>query len=142
MYEIYKNGHVFMQKKWHEEYGPVVGYFFGLFPVVLVADTELLKRVLLKDFHNFADRSVGLSMEIEPCRLTTKQKQEEHFGLNFMGLFSDQDIVNGAEMGDFDEALLVLKGQRWKEVRSTLTPSFTSKKLKQVSSTILTGLRR
>ena len=59
MYEIYKHGHLVMQKRWHEEFGPVVGYFFGLFPVLLVSDVELLKRILLKDFPNFADRSVS-----------------------------------------------------------------------------------
>lgn len=61
MYEIYKNGHLVMQRRWHEEYGPVFGYFFGLFPVILVADIELLKHILFKDFHNFVDRSVGRS---------------------------------------------------------------------------------
>ncbi|XP_003744550.1 cytochrome P450 3A56 [Galendromus occidentalis] len=100
MYEIYKHGHLVMQKKWHEQYGPVVGFYFGLFPCLLVSDTELLKRILLKDFHNFADRS---------------------------------HIISGENGSIIDDSLLTLKGQRWKEVRSTLTPSFTSKKLKKVT---------
>lgn len=46
---------------------------------------------------------------------------------------SRQSIVSGEEGDGFEKSLLGLRGQRWKNVRSTLTPSFTSKKLKQVS---------
>ncbi|XP_003744583.1 cytochrome P450 3A12 [Galendromus occidentalis] len=56
MWEIYRNGHLVMQRKWHRQFGPVVGYYYGLAPVVIVADTELLKQILLRDFHKFSDR--------------------------------------------------------------------------------------
>lgn len=49
------------------------------------------------------------------------------------GLNSLQGLVSGGPVGGFDNALTVLRGQRWKDVRSTLTPSFTSRKLKQVT---------
>lgn len=45
---------------------------------------------------------------------------------------SSQELLSGGASGNFDEALTALKGQRWKHVRSTLTPSFTVSKLKQV----------
>ncbi|XP_003745699.1 cytochrome P450 3A6-like [Galendromus occidentalis] len=102
IWEIYTKSHKTCQKEWHEKYGPVVGYFFGYQPTLLISDGEILKNVLFKDFHNFADR--------------------------------------GALMGRVDRnfgALTELRGQRWKEVRSTLTPSFTSSKLKQLCPEVI-----
>jgi hypothetical protein len=32
------------------------GYYFGLQPILVVTDPELLKLILVKDFHNFIDR--------------------------------------------------------------------------------------
>ncbi|XP_028967635.1 cytochrome P450 3A31 [Galendromus occidentalis] len=100
LWDIYKHGHLKMLSRWHKQYGPVVGYYFGMKPVVVCADPEHLKTILLKEFHNFADRS---------------------------------DLVSGGPVGGLDSALTVLRGQRWKDVRSTLTPSFTSRKLKQLN---------
>lgn len=59
LWEIYRNGLVEMQERWHKQYGPVFGYFYGLSPVLLVADNDLMKQVMFKDFHNFVDRSVS-----------------------------------------------------------------------------------
>ena len=53
------NGQLVMQKKWHQQYGPVLGYFYGLEPVLLVADNDLMKQVMFKDFHKFTDRPVS-----------------------------------------------------------------------------------
>ena len=62
---------------------------------------------------------------------------DEGSGLHH-GILNDlsfgQSIVSGEEGDGFEKSLLGLRGQRWKNVRSTLTPSFTSKKLKQVST--------
>ncbi|OQR74337.1 cytochrome P450 3A31-like [Tropilaelaps mercedesae] len=83
-------------REWHRQYGPVLGYYFGYDPVLLVADIKHLKNILLKDFTDFTDR---------PDTIRNRR---------------------GA-------ALTILTGQRWKTVRSTLTPSFTTSKLKQLS---------
>ena len=48
-----------------------------------------------------------------------------------------KEFVTGNLAMNMEHALLNLKGQRWKEVRATLTPSFTTKKLKQVCGQIL-----
>lgn len=88
------------QKEWHKLYGPIVGYYFGYQPCLLISDREVLKNILLKDFLNFADRS----------NLFIRNRKTNTFA-----------------------GLTELKGQRWKTVRSTLTPSFTSSKLKQLS---------
>ncbi|XP_022704431.1 cytochrome P450 3A31-like [Varroa jacobsoni] len=56
LYEIYSRGHLNSQRKWHLRYGPVLGYFFGHEPILLVADLNLLRKILIKDFADFPDR--------------------------------------------------------------------------------------
>ncbi|XP_028968770.1 cytochrome P450 3A5 [Galendromus occidentalis] len=114
LWEIYKRGHMVMQREWHAEFGPIVGYFFGPLPILLISDQELLKTILLRDFHDFADRPVSLE------RLS--------------------DLMGPPKGTGFDESLILLRGQRWKDVRSTLTPSFTSKKLKQIAPEMCTSV--
>src|SRR5690242_11908984 len=42
--------------EWTRKYGPIVGFYLGGTPHVLVTDTELLKLVQVKDFHLFSQR--------------------------------------------------------------------------------------
>ncbi|OQR76313.1 thromboxane-A synthase-like, partial [Tropilaelaps mercedesae] len=56
---------------------------------------------------------------------------------DFMNFTDRSELLSGGGNGSFDLALTNLKGQRWKEVRSTLTPSFTTSKLKQLSPEIV-----
>ncbi|XP_046392972.1 cytochrome P450 6a2-like [Ischnura elegans] len=76
---------------------PLVGYYHGTLPAVIVKDPEILRHVFVKDFPSFVDRGFGLDEEIDP--------------LNAKGLFN-------------------LKGQRWKEMRARLSPTFTSGRMK------------
>lgn len=41
-----------------KEYGDVFGYFTGRAPSLLIADTEMLQEILVKQFNNFTDRAV------------------------------------------------------------------------------------
>ncbi|OQR66534.1 cytochrome P450 3A4-like [Tropilaelaps mercedesae] len=100
LYELNRLGYHKAVEKWHEQYGPIIGYFIGRAPVLSISDVNLLKLIEIKDFIDFADR---------PDWLTGR------------GTFHD-------------DALTTLKGQRWKTVRSTLTPSFTSSKLKALTA--------
>jgi hypothetical protein len=45
--------------EWREKHGTIFGYYFGFKPILVVTDLELLKRVMVKDFHNFIDRGVN-----------------------------------------------------------------------------------
>ncbi|XP_022252068.1 cytochrome P450 3A8-like [Limulus polyphemus] len=103
--ELYKKGPLRCHDDWIKEYGKVVGFYEGMKPVLLIAEPELLKSVLMKDFHNFTDR---------PEVIPLKGKKEDIFS---------KELIN-------------LKGQRWKEVRSILTPTFSTAKLKQMTSII------
>uniref|UniRef100_A0A669EMD9 Uncharacterized protein n=1 Tax=Oreochromis niloticus TaxID=8128 RepID=A0A669EMD9_ORENI len=39
-------------------YGKVCGYYLGQTPVIVVADPDMLRQVLVKDFSNFPNRNV------------------------------------------------------------------------------------
>lgn len=44
----------------------VVGLFVGTKPLLLIKDAELIKDVLIKDFHNFASRGMTVFEKVEP----------------------------------------------------------------------------
>jgi cytochrome P450 len=70
-------------------------------PVLAVADPDLLRDILVKDFHIFPHR---------------------------------RDITLGDKITD--NMVSILKGEDWKRVRTTITPAFTSKRMRQMSSII------
>lgn len=47
-----------------QKYGKTLGYFEGSSPVVLTTDVQLIKRVLIKDFHFFVNRKVWTNILI------------------------------------------------------------------------------
>ncbi|KAG8228707.1 hypothetical protein J437_LFUL009388 [Ladona fulva] len=76
---------------------PFVGFFQGSQPVLLVKDPELIKRILIKDFHAFMDRGFKIEEDVDP--------------------FNAKGLSN-------------LNGQRWKNMRARLSPTFTSGRMK------------
>ncbi|XP_017274472.1 thromboxane-A synthase [Kryptolebias marmoratus] len=84
-------------------HGRVSGYYFGRKPVVLVADPDMLRQVLVKDFSSFPNRLFGY---------TTKP---------------------------LEDCLLILRNERWKRVRSVVTPTFSAAKLKDMVPLINTA---
>lgn len=44
---------------WMKKYGKVYGSYFFTQPEIVISDEELLKKVLVKDFHNFTNRRVS-----------------------------------------------------------------------------------
>jgi cytochrome P450 family 6 len=66
---------------------------------LFIRDLELVKNILVKDFHNFIDRTVLYEAKLDPL---------------------------------FGNTLPILKGQRWRHLRTKLTPVFTSRKMKMM----------
>ncbi|RWS21994.1 cytochrome P450 3A8-like protein [Leptotrombidium deliense] len=54
--EMLKNGNVISVGKWLKEFGPIVGYYVGRLPMIIVADLDLLKKVQIKEFKHFSGR--------------------------------------------------------------------------------------
>ncbi|RWS22262.1 cytochrome P450 3A24-like protein, partial [Leptotrombidium deliense] len=64
--EMHKNGNVATHGKWLKEYGPIVGYYSGRYPMVIVSDPELLKQIQIKEFKHFNGRFLPLKNGIHP----------------------------------------------------------------------------
>ncbi|XP_076345727.1 cytochrome P450 3A8-like [Tachypleus tridentatus] len=107
MWEIYWKGPLSCLQSWIDQHGKVFIYFFGMRPVLVVMDLDLLKEIQIKDFMDFADRP-GL-FELDPPK------------------------TPGEPINDF---LVFLRGTHWKRVRSVITPSFTTLKLKTMAQTM------
>lgn len=82
---------------------PFIGVYGALRPILVVRDTELIHRILIKDFQHFVDRGVHCDEDYDPL----------------------------------SAHLFAMTGQKWKKLRSKLTPAFTSGKLKAMFTTMV-----
>ncbi|KAG4075516.1 hypothetical protein HA402_003341 [Bradysia odoriphaga] len=65
--------------KWTKKYGPIVGFYFGGRPQLMITDLELIRRVLVKDFHKFSDRSQCIPGGVHPVPILQKMIVWSHF---------------------------------------------------------------
>ncbi|XP_072146012.1 cytochrome P450 3A5-like isoform X2 [Dermacentor andersoni] len=100
--EIIQKGTLVKYKEWLEKYGDIVGFYNGAHPFLIVKDPELIKKIQIKDFHNFTSR--GMSSGFARSHPINKQS-----------------LVNA-------------DGERWKKMRSLLTPAFTTRNMKKMMS--------
>uniref|UniRef100_A0AAU7N4W7 unspecific monooxygenase n=1 Tax=Maruca vitrata TaxID=497515 RepID=A0AAU7N4W7_MARVT len=97
-----ESGQMYLKRIYLEyEDEKLVGLYRGFQPVLLVRDLELLKQVLVKDFHVFQDRGMSRSRS------------------------------------KLSKNLFATGGETWKILRKTLTPVFTSRKLKDMIPLVL-----
>ncbi|GFU45905.1 cytochrome P450 3A8 [Nephila pilipes] len=104
--ELYGKGPIKCHEEWVKKHGRVLGYYYGMKPVLLVTDPYLLKDIFIKDFNKFIDRET----------------------------FSPIHRYN--PNNKYAQSVLNLPGQAWKDVRSILTPTFTVAKMKQMAGSI------
>ncbi|KAK3101224.1 hypothetical protein FSP39_001916 [Pinctada imbricata] len=67
----------------------------------------------------------------QPNLLVADQELLKELFVKKFHFFPDRQVINGVN-GDMEEAILNLKGEHWKNVRSLMTPTFTSGKLKKM----------
>ncbi|XP_055589835.1 cytochrome P450 9e2-like [Uranotaenia lowii] len=81
----------------------VFGLFFTMSRTFVIRDPELIKQIAVKDFEYFTDRRT---------------------------LFGDENNDNPNLL--FAKALGNLKGQKWRNMRATLSPAFTGSRMRQM----------
>ncbi|XP_052862554.1 probable cytochrome P450 9f2 isoform X2 [Anopheles cruzii] len=87
----------------------VFGMFEMLTPLFVVRDPELIKRITVKDFDHF---------------------------VNHRPMFHT-DANNPASTVMFHKTLFVMTDQRWRDMRTTLSPTFTGSKMRQMFELIV-----
>ncbi|KAL1438652.1 hypothetical protein MTO96_047846 [Rhipicephalus appendiculatus] len=81
--EMYRKSPAKAYREWLDKYGDVVGYFNGHRPVILTADLDLLKKIQIKDFHDFPDRSMSPGVIAAVEKLVTKIDRKARTGEEF-----------------------------------------------------------
>ncbi|GBM45506.1 Thromboxane-A synthase [Araneus ventricosus] len=92
--------------EWFQKYGKIVGFYLGTRPCVLIKDVDLLKRIQITDFHTFMNTPMSLE------RKSGKNADKKNRSV--------------------PKNLQVLRDKKWKEIRSIITPFFTTSKIKEM----------
>ncbi|XP_062566717.1 cytochrome P450 3A29-like isoform X2 [Saccostrea cucullata] len=104
LYQVIKMGVDDYERKWfNEKKTKIIVSWYGKTPLITVADPEIAKHVLVKDFPYFQDR---------PRRIYTMTQTPVNKGVFFH------------------------YGSHWKRIRSILTPTFSTGKLKMTTHDI------
>ncbi|XP_043969078.1 cytochrome P450 3A56-like [Gambusia affinis] len=93
----YRRGFFNFDQECYRKYGKIWGIYDGRQPVLCVADPEIIKAILVKEFYSFFTNRRNLHLN----------------GALYDALFNAED-------------------DQWKRIRSVLSPSFTSGKLKEM----------
>lgn len=114
-------------------------YYLARRPVVVVADPDMLRQIMVRDFSSFPNRMVRTftsAGKCKPCINTWFQNKlwwvnhDRYLCLYSPLLHSVQTIRFATK--PMSDCLLMLRNERWKRVRSILTPSFSAAKMKEV----------
>ncbi|XP_062563385.1 cytochrome P450 9e2-like [Armigeres subalbatus] len=84
----------------------VIGFYELMKPIFMLRDPEVIKQICVKDFDHFMDRS-----------LPSAEDRNEH----------EQQVE-----GLFANSIVAFRGQKWKDMRSTLSPAFTGSKIRHM----------
>ncbi|XP_019565200.3 cytochrome P450 9e2-like [Aedes albopictus] len=86
----------------------VFGLFDAMTPIFVVRDPELIKKITVKDFDHFIDH-------------------RPTFG----------DSENDNPYSIFGKTLFAMAGQKWRDMRATLSPAFTGSKMRKMFQLVL-----
>lgn len=95
--------------KWTKKHGPIVGFYFGGRPQVLITDLELIRNIMVKDFHIFSNKSQCVPGGIHP-------------------------------VPHLQNMLVWLRDNVWRNLRASVSPSFSSHKLNAMKPLMMTSI--
>ncbi|XP_053683470.1 probable cytochrome P450 9f2 [Sabethes cyaneus] len=84
----------------------VIGFYDFMKPIFMLRDPEVIKKISVKDFDHFMDHSPIMT-----------------------GSMDDAE-VNGNSL--FANSLFALRGQKWRDMRASLSPAFTGSKMRHM----------
>ncbi|XP_062563384.1 probable cytochrome P450 9f2 [Armigeres subalbatus] len=84
----------------------IVGFYDLMKPIYMMRDPEVIKQITVKDFDYFMDHT--------PTMTNSKPDDE----------------VGGESL--FGNSLFALRGQKWRDMRATLSPAFTGSKMRHM----------
>lgn len=87
-------------------------------PTLIIRDPDLIKKVLVKDFDHFLNHKPMVNPDDDPI-----------WNNNLFAMQGNYYLINYNSF-----VMKINLGQRWKELRQTVTTSFTSSKMKKMFS--------
>ncbi|KAK7104890.1 cytochrome P450 3A8-like [Littorina saxatilis] len=60
--EVMETSQFRVYSEWKQKYGKIYGFFFGVGPVLVVHDLDMLREIMVKHFNNFGDRNLVRGM--------------------------------------------------------------------------------
>lgn len=84
----------------------VMGFYDLLNPILMLRDPEVIKQIAVKDFDYFTDHTPTMSNS------------------------GSEEQVGGDSL--FGNSLFALRGQKWRDMRATLSPAFTGSKMRHM----------
>ncbi|GAB1290354.1 Cytochrome P450 3A25 [Apodemus speciosus] len=116
-----------------EKYGDIWGLYEGMTPVLVITEPDMIKKVLVKECYSiFTNRLVtgicdsypegtdGWKCEQSDCR----EEQNPGVQTNYLPPLGPAGIMK--------KSVLRCENEEWKRIRSLLSPTFTSGKLKEM----------
>ena len=105
------------------QYGKTYGVFEGTEPMLMTTDTDLIRSIYVKDFDHFVNRRVNPQLTLYSEYLTFKADSV------FIPISSKDFALKDKYSRKF---VSLIRNQEWKDVRSAVTPAFTTGKIKTV----------
>lgn len=130
-----KRTYTYWERNGFEQF-PGVSYLFGHFTATFLRK-EFIAEPVTKIYHATSAPFIGIYSLLKPILLIRDPELIRSVLIKDFAHFTDRGVHCNEEYDPLSGHLFALPGQRWKNLRSKLSPTFTSGKLKSMFSTIV-----